>query len=213
MGKGCYLAKIDIDSVFRNIPVHPNDRHLLGMIWNGALYIDTVLPFGLRFAPKIFNVSAAGLPWIAPQRGGGILPRQLPRWFYQGAALEGDCARNLYLIETTCLWSGINVKNKIDLQFGKAICKLCWPRKSICTPISTLICKLCWLANRSANRLSRWSANCADSANRSAHWLACSSAMTHQIYDLQFDLQVSIIDLQFTNPSPAPRLGCICRIW
>ena len=29
MGKGCYLAKIDIDSAFRNIPVHPHDRHLL----------------------------------------------------------------------------------------------------------------------------------------------------------------------------------------
>ena len=37
MGRGCYLAKIDIDSTFRNIPVHPHDRHLLGMIWNDDL--------------------------------------------------------------------------------------------------------------------------------------------------------------------------------
>ena len=31
LGKGRLLAKIDIESAFRNIPVHPHDRHLLGM--------------------------------------------------------------------------------------------------------------------------------------------------------------------------------------
>ena len=34
LGTGCLLAKIDIESAFRNIPVHPHDRHLLGMRWN-----------------------------------------------------------------------------------------------------------------------------------------------------------------------------------
>ena len=52
LGRGCSLAKIDVDAAFRNIPVHPHDRHLLGMIWDKALYVDTVLPFGLRSAPK-----------------------------------------------------------------------------------------------------------------------------------------------------------------
>ena len=56
MGKGCLLAKIDVESAFRNVPVHPNDRHLLGMKWNDQLYIDTVLPFGLRSAPKYLTV-------------------------------------------------------------------------------------------------------------------------------------------------------------
>ena len=43
--KGALLAKIDIESAFRNIPAHPDDRHLLGMRWNDGLFIDTVLPF------------------------------------------------------------------------------------------------------------------------------------------------------------------------
>ena len=50
-GPGPMLAKIDIKSVFRLIPVHPADKHLLAMSWKGALYIDTCLPFGLRSAP------------------------------------------------------------------------------------------------------------------------------------------------------------------
>ena len=101
MGNGCYLAKLDIDSAFRNIPVHPHDRHLLGMIWNEALYINTVLPFGLRSAPKIFNAITAGLQWIETKRGVSFLDHFLDD-FITVAASEDDCARNLYLLETTC---------------------------------------------------------------------------------------------------------------
>jgi len=42
------LAKVDIKSAFRFIPVHPADRHLLGMLWRQQVYIDKYLPFGLR---------------------------------------------------------------------------------------------------------------------------------------------------------------------
>ena len=31
LGKETLLAKVDIESAFRNIPVHPDDRHLLGI--------------------------------------------------------------------------------------------------------------------------------------------------------------------------------------
>ena len=55
MGPGTLLAKIDIKSAYRIIPVHPADRHLLGMSWKGGIYVDTALPFGLRSAPKNFR--------------------------------------------------------------------------------------------------------------------------------------------------------------
>ena len=51
VGPGSLLAKIDIKSAFCLIPVQPADRHLLAMSWNGSLYIDTCLPFGLRSCP------------------------------------------------------------------------------------------------------------------------------------------------------------------
>ena len=54
LGQGSLLAKFDIQSAYRTVPFHPDDRLLLGMQWNGSLYIDTTLPFGLRSAPKIF---------------------------------------------------------------------------------------------------------------------------------------------------------------
>jgi len=58
LGQGALLAKIDIKSAFRLLPVHPTDRHMLGMQWSDGIYIDTCLPFGLRSAPKLFNILA-----------------------------------------------------------------------------------------------------------------------------------------------------------
>lgn len=64
LGRGAMLAKFDIESAYRNVPVHPSDRHLLGMRWRSKYFIDLVLPFGLRSAPFIFNSIASAVEWI-----------------------------------------------------------------------------------------------------------------------------------------------------
>jgi len=46
-GQHTILAKVDIKSTFRLIPVHPNDRHFMGMQWRKQVYVDSCLPFGL----------------------------------------------------------------------------------------------------------------------------------------------------------------------
>ena len=101
IGQSCFLAKIDIESAFRNVPIQPNDHHLLGMVWNQLLYIDTVLPFGLRSAPKIFNAIAAALQWIAIQRGVSYLDHVLDD-LLTAAATETECQFNLALLIDTC---------------------------------------------------------------------------------------------------------------
>ena len=54
-GRGVLLDKVDIEAAYRLIPVHPQDRLLQAMRWDGDIYADPMLPFGLRSAPKIFN--------------------------------------------------------------------------------------------------------------------------------------------------------------
>ena len=44
LGGGALLAEVDVEHAYRNISIHPEDRHLLGMAWRGQLYIDTTLP-------------------------------------------------------------------------------------------------------------------------------------------------------------------------
>ena len=64
LGNRTLLAKIDIKSAFRTIPVRVEDRELLGMHWWNKFYIDCCLPFGLCSAPYIFNQYAEALEWI-----------------------------------------------------------------------------------------------------------------------------------------------------
>ena len=68
-GPGAQMAKFDVESAYRNVPVHPDDCPLLGMSWKEKLYVDTALPFGLRSAPKIFSAVADALQWILANEG------------------------------------------------------------------------------------------------------------------------------------------------
>ena len=38
LGSGCFLAKTDIKSAFRIIPIKPSDYDLLGIFWQGQYY-------------------------------------------------------------------------------------------------------------------------------------------------------------------------------
>ena len=58
------MAKTDLKSAFRLIPIHPDDWNLLGIYWQSQYYVDTYLPFGLRSAPFLFNQLSDGLEWI-----------------------------------------------------------------------------------------------------------------------------------------------------
>lgn len=69
LGQGTLMAKVDIEHVYRNIPVHPQDRHLLGMQWEDKMFMDACLSFGLCSVPKIFSKVADGLDWILRQAG------------------------------------------------------------------------------------------------------------------------------------------------
>jgi len=61
LSPGALLAKVDIKLAYCLVPVHPDDRPLLGVMWKGVYYIDAMLPFGLRLAPKIFTAVADAL--------------------------------------------------------------------------------------------------------------------------------------------------------
>ena len=107
LGPDAEMAKVDIRSAYRIVPVHPQDRHLLGVMWDGKLYVDAALPFGLRSAPKIFNAVADALQWMAEQHGIHDI------WHYQddyitcGARDSGECGFNLQMLLDICRHLGI----------------------------------------------------------------------------------------------------------
>ena len=110
LGGGALLAKVDVEHAYRNIPVHPEDRHLLGMAWRGRLYIDTALPFGLRSAPKIFTAVADALEWVLLRDGLSWSIHYIDDFLTAGRAGTDECANNLRTIKSTCEWLGVPLK-------------------------------------------------------------------------------------------------------
>ena len=64
LGKRAFMAKTDLKTAFRLIPIHPNDWSLLGIYWQSQYYVDMYLPFGVRSSPFLFNLLSDGLEWI-----------------------------------------------------------------------------------------------------------------------------------------------------
>ena len=62
-GHGALMGRVDIKRAYPIIPVHPSDRHLLGMFWQGGCYLHLALLFGLGSAPAIFNSLANLFHW------------------------------------------------------------------------------------------------------------------------------------------------------
>ena len=107
MGSGALLAKIDVQSAFRLLPVHPADRHLLGMQWKGNVYIDICLPFGLRSAPKLFNWMADFLAWILQQQGVTPWLHYLDDFLTITPPASSACQHNLDIIKQNCQILGV----------------------------------------------------------------------------------------------------------
>jgi len=63
-GRNAMMMKRDLKSAFRYIPINPCDYWLLIFEWQGKYYVDMFLPFGLRTAPRIFNLFAKALHWV-----------------------------------------------------------------------------------------------------------------------------------------------------
>jgi hypothetical protein len=80
LGRGCWLAKVDWKSAFRQIAVCRDDWPLLGLQWRGHLFVRLVLPFGARSSPARFTQFAQAFAGMLRRFGGG--PHRLHVMYY-----------------------------------------------------------------------------------------------------------------------------------
>ena len=64
-GKGCYLAKTDIQNAFLIIPIQPDDYGLLCMQWRGSFYLDSCMPMGCASSCRTFEIFSTADEWLA----------------------------------------------------------------------------------------------------------------------------------------------------
>nr|DAA01994.1 TPA_exp: polyprotein [Danio rerio] len=64
VGRNAWLAKVDISSAFKVMPLHPDYWHLFGINWRSKFYFAVRLTFGCRSSPKIFDMLSEAICWI-----------------------------------------------------------------------------------------------------------------------------------------------------
>ncbi|XP_072051535.1 uncharacterized protein [Amphiura filiformis] len=69
-GKGALMAKADIESAFRLLPVHPEDFQLLGMKLNNQFFVDKALPMGASCSPALFEKFSTFIEWVVKRESG-----------------------------------------------------------------------------------------------------------------------------------------------
>ena len=104
--------KFDLQGAYRLVPVHPVDPVLLGMKWDGAVYVDAALPFGLLSAPKLFTAVADALLWILGSHGVREGIHYLDDFLIRGQAGTDECERTLALSLELCNILGVTVAKK-----------------------------------------------------------------------------------------------------
>jgi len=95
LGRGCYMAKLDIKAAYRAVPIRPADWPLMGMCWAGRYYFHCTLPFGLRSSCHLWERYATAAQWIAMHY---LLIQYILHYvddFFIAARAQDDCARHL----------------------------------------------------------------------------------------------------------------------
>lgn len=103
LGRNCNLAKYDIDSAYRIIPVNYLDNELLGINWKNQFYFDHYLAMGLGSSCFIFENISTALQWIAQNRLNiRHMIHILDDFLFVGPANSNVCEESLRLFLNLC---------------------------------------------------------------------------------------------------------------
>lgn len=113
LGKNCLLAKTDIASAFRILPVHPDDHELLGIQFNGDFYYDKCLPMGCSISCSIFETFSTALQWIACTKFGvPTMLHILDDFLFLGPPDSSICKLALHQFMSMCDVLGVPIKGE-----------------------------------------------------------------------------------------------------
>jgi hypothetical protein len=113
LGINCLLAKTDIASAFRIIPVHPEDFELLGFKFQGKFYFDKCLPMGCSISCSVFETFSTALQWIACTKFGvKNMLHILDDFLFLGPPSSLICKKSLEQFISMCDVLGVPIKSE-----------------------------------------------------------------------------------------------------
>jgi hypothetical protein len=117
-GKGAIMSKIDLCSAFKHILVKQDQWELLGFKFDNKdncgnlktnFYMSSVMVFGLRSAPKLYDKYAQGLEYIMLKHGVSYVCHYLDDSFTVASDMK-TCSNNLHIMLNTCHELGFEIQ-------------------------------------------------------------------------------------------------------
>ena len=100
LGRGALLAKADIRSAFRLIPLAEEDFPLVGFSHGESYFFTRMLPFGASISCAIFEKFACALQWIVRTNCAyGELAHYLDDFIFGGKVGSDDCLLLLHFLQ------------------------------------------------------------------------------------------------------------------
>lgn len=78
---GCVAATFDISAAYRITPIRPDQQHLLCISWDGSVYVDRAVMFGLSSSAGVFGAVADMLVAIYTAAGIGPIRKWVDDFF------------------------------------------------------------------------------------------------------------------------------------
>lgn len=99
-GKDALLAKSDIKSAFRLLPIHPDCYHLLGCMMDDLYYYDSCLALGCSISCHFFEMFSSFLEWVVRfETGSRSIIYYLDDFLFISPSPGPQC---WYLLDTFC---------------------------------------------------------------------------------------------------------------
>jgi hypothetical protein len=108
LGPGCFLAKSDACSAFRQCAVRPDQRWLLGFSFGNDCYVDCVLPMGSTSSPARWELVASAVVWIAKHFGGKWITVYVDDFLFVDESEEA-CNGSLDVFLDICRRCGVRI--------------------------------------------------------------------------------------------------------
>ena len=91
-GEGCLMAKLDIKSAFRLLPVSPSDFDQLGFKFESKYYFDKSMPFGCSISPATWEKVSCFLEFLVKQESkGGDVKHYVDDFLFAGKRGTIEC--------------------------------------------------------------------------------------------------------------------------
>ena len=112
-GKNCEMAKCDIKSAFRLLPIHPEDYSLVGFSFKGQFYYDKAMPFGCSVSCATWVKFSTFIEWmVAKEAAEGLLLHYLDDYLFVGKEKSGHCEILLEAFHKVCRYLNVPIAHE-----------------------------------------------------------------------------------------------------